>query len=218
MITFPRAFPSLCVAVKGETEPVPMQSFALTGAAQPNVIGLGPTRWETDAAVEVIGRDQIQIWDAWKNSLEGGLRTFQGVPVRGGRFYRWPLTRPTGFSGLTVSGSPWDGTGNLSVIGSGKDTITVNQMPNGLVLSVGDYLAFNVGSKRHLHQITEGATVSSNAATVGVYPIVSQAAVTSVEVFFESPWCHMVMMSLPKMSKDEKSRATLTFKAQQVRI
>jgi hypothetical protein len=62
-------------------------------------------------------------------------------------------------------------------------------MPNGLVLSPGDYLSFPIGSVNQLHMILEGGTVSTNAITVTVEPVVRQDAATGVAVLFEYPFC-----------------------------
>lgn len=217
-ISYPRDFPAYCVGVRGSTDLAYQQAQSITGGAQPNVADLGPAYWVFDYTFGLTGRAMIAAFSAWLSSLDGGLRAFKAVPVRGGKLYKWPLSRPAGFAGLLVSGSPWSGAGNLSAIAVGKDAVTINQLPNGLALDPGDYLSFAVGGKQHLHQIVEGGTVVSNAVTVGVRPYVRPNAVTSVSVRFESPYCDAVVMGKPSKPQDDRATGSVSFQAAQVMI
>lgn len=191
-IAFPRALPNLCAPVTGATVVKRFQTSAFDGEGGLGSVDIAPAIISSQYNFTARGRQEVAEWQAWAASLRGGMRTFKGIPIRDGRkLYRWPLSRPQGFDGLTVSSSPWSGSGNLSAIGTGRDTITIDQMPNGLVLSPGDYLSFPVGSVNHLHMILEGGTVSTNAVTVTVEPVVRQDATTGVAVLCEYPFCDM---------------------------
>lgn len=189
-LSFPAPFPDLCAPVTGSTPLKRFQVSAFDGDGGQGSADVAPAIRMGQYSFTARGRAAVAQWQAWAASLRGGMRTFKGIPIRDGRkLYRWPLTRPQGFSGLTVSSSPWSGSGNLSAIADAKDQITINAMPNGLVLSPGDFVSFPVGSVNHLHMILDGGTVSGNSVTVMVEPVVRPDAVTSVAVAFESPWC-----------------------------
>jgi len=215
MITYPRAFPDLSVPVSGFTDLKRFQSSAFDGEGGIGSVDLAPAIVRSQYSITARGRDAIAEWRAFFASLRGGQRSFKGIPIRDGRkFYRWPLTRPRGFDGLTVSSSQWGGSGNLSAIGTGRDTITINAMPNGLVLSPGDYLSFPIGSVNQLHMILEGGTVSTNAITVTVEPVVRQDAATGVAVLFERPFCDMFIVGEVSESGD-MTATTFSFTAYQ---
>lgn len=188
-ISFPRPFPDLCTPVSGSTPLKRFQTSSFDGDGGLGAVDIAPPIRMGTYSFTARGRAQIAQWQAWAASLRGGMRTFKGIPIRDGRkLYRWPLSRPRGFDGLTVSGSPWAGFGNLSAIGDNRDTVTIDEMPNGLVLSPGDFISFPVGSVQHLHQILEGGTVSGNSVTVTVEPVVRPDATTGKSVTFEYPW------------------------------
>jgi hypothetical protein len=193
-ISFPREFPDFSVPVSGVTDLKRFQTASFDGDGGIGSVDIAPAIHRTQYNITARGREAIAEWRAWAASLRGGMRTFKGIPIRDGRkLYRWPLTRPRGFDGLTVSGSPWTGSGTLTAIGTGKDTITLGDMPNGLVLSPGDYLSFPSGSVNHLHMILEGGTVSTNSISLTVEPTIRQdvdADISpAIEVSFEYPWC-----------------------------
>lgn len=190
-ISFPRALPSMCSPVSGSTPLKRFQTAAFDGDSGLGSVDIAPAIWSGQYNFVARGRQEVATWQAWVASLRGGMRTFKGIPIRDGRkLYRWPLSRPRGFDGLTVSASPWTGFGTLTDIGASRDTITISAMPNGLVLSPGDYVSFPVGSVNHLHMILEGGTVSGNAVTVTVEPIIRpDVTASSQAVQFEYPWC-----------------------------
>lgn len=214
-ISYPRDFVDLTVPVSGVTDLKRFQTTTFDGDGGIAAVDVAPAIQRGQYSITARGRDAIAQWRSFFSSLRGGMRTFKGVPIRDGRkLYRWPLSCPRGFSGLTVSSSPWGGSGNLSAIGTGRDVITIDQMPNGLVLSPGDYLSFPVGSVNHLHMILEGGTVSTNSVTVTVEPVVRQDAATGVAVDFQYPWCDMYIAGEVSESGD-MTATTFSFTAYQ---
>lgn len=214
-LVFPAPFPlDGCFTGSCTFDPVYQQARSLTGGAQPNVAEVGPTYWAGSWQTEVLSREQFGIWTAWLQSLRGGLRTFRGRPA----LWKWPRAYPRGFGGLTVSASPFDGTGNLSAIGSLRDTATINQVPNGFTLAPGDYLSIPVGSRQHLHRVIEGAVAVSNAMTVTIEPTLRPNAITGVEVLFAAPYCEMTLSEPPSISRQGTRGGTISFSGQQVLI
>jgi hypothetical protein len=112
----------------------------------------------------------------------------------------------------------WTGIGNLSVIGATRDTITVNLIPNGLVLAPGDWLSIPVGSKQHLHRIVEGGTSASNAVVLTVEPTIRPGVGTGIAVLFDRPWCDMVLTGQPSISRRGTKGGAISFSGQQVLI
>lgn len=217
-LTFPRAFPTLCTPVTGVTSLKRFQVSAFDGDGGLGSVDIAPPIWTTQYSITAKGRDEIAKWRAFFASLRGGMRTFQGVPIRDGRkFYRWPLSRPTGFSGLIVDSSAWDGTGLLSDIGDDRDSITIGSLPNGLVLSYGDFISFSDGSVNLLHMILEGGTVSLNSVTVTVEPTIRADITVSpaIEVDFEYPYCTSYIAGEISETPNDLVSSTFSFTAYQ---
>lgn len=166
------------------------QSSDVAGGGSPQVAQLAPPLWRGAWVVETLDRDRGGEWEAWLESLRGGLRLFKGVPPK----RRWPRLYPRGFAGLLVSGLPFSGSGNLLTIGAQRDVVTISALPVGLVLSVGDFLSIPVGSRQHIHKILEGAVANgSGQAAVTVEPPIRPNATTGVPVLLADPFCEMVL-------------------------
>lgn len=216
-LTFPRAIPDLCAPVTGITDIQRFQVSSQNGEGGLSSIDVAPAIVRSQYTITALGRDAVAQWKAFFASLRGGARSFQGVPIRDGvRFYKWPLSRPKGFTGLLVSGSQWDGTGNLTAIGDGKDTISLNGLPNGLVLSYGDWISYSFGGVNRLHMVLEGGTVATNAITLTVEPIIRQDvdADTSpaISVQFANPYADMTVSGQVSES-GTKTATTFSFLA-----
>lgn len=214
-ITFPRAFPlDGCFSGACSFELAYQQSQALTGGASPNVADLGPAYWIAAYSTDAMSREDLGIWQAWFASLRGGLRTFKGRPA----LWKWPQAYPRGFAGLTYSGSPFTGSGNLSAIATERDAITINELPLNFVLKAGDYLSIPAGTKQHIHRVTEGATGGASSVTVGIEPIIRPGIVTGIDVLLEAPYCEMVLTGPPSISRQGTRGGSISFNAQQVLI
>lgn len=216
-LVFPRAFPDLCVPVTGVTSVRRFQVSSANGDGGLSSIDIAPATIESQYNILARGRDAVAQWKAWFTSLRGGARSFRGIPIRDGRkLYRWPLTRPRGFDGLTVSSAPWTGFGTLTAIGTGKDTITLGDMPNGLVLSYGDWISYSFGGVNRLHMVVEGATVSGNSVTVTVEPTIRQdvdAGISpAITIDFEYPYADMIVAGAVSESGD-MTATTFSFTA-----
>lgn len=185
----------------------------MSAGGAPQVVDIGPVTWACEFRVETMTRVSTGVWEAWLHSLRGGLRQFRGVPPR----HRWPMSRPSGFAGLLYAGSQWSGSANLAVIASSRDSVTVNQVPNGLLIQPGDFFSFSDGTRNHLHRVVEGGTSSSNQVVLGVEPIVRPGVVTGVQVAFEAPWCPMVLADDPSISLSVTGRhGQFAFRGSQV--
>lgn len=212
-ITFPRDLPA-CGFPESEFELRRQQVRALAAGGSPQAADIGPALWTASFRLDTVQRADTALWRAWLSSLRGGLRTFKGRPPG----HKWPLAYPRGFTGLIYSAAQWDGTGNLSAINSGRDEVTINQLPEGFTLQPGDFFSLSDGTRNHLHRITEGAVASSNALTVTVEPIIRPDITTGTEIEFAAPWCDMVLADDPSITVRANRFASIGFKGAQVLI
>lgn len=189
-ITFPRDLPYEPTE-RSPFMPAYQQTVSLTGGGSVNAADVGPMMWRCEFAANMGDRDRFETWVAWLNSLRGSIRTFRGRPP--GR--RYPLAYPKGFAGVLYLGSQWSGSGNLAVIGASRDTVTINQLPNGLVLRPGDWFSFAGPTRQHLHRIIEGGTSSGSAISLTVEPTIRPDITTTRSVRLDTPYCDMVLES-----------------------
>lgn len=214
-ITFPRDFPlDGCFTGQASFELLYQQTQAITGGGSVNAADLGPALWEGEFQTDVLSRADFGIWQAWISSLRGSLRLFKGRPPA----WKWPQAYPRGFDGLTYSGSPWSGSGNVSAIGANRDTVTINQLPNGLVLAPGDYFSIPSGSRQHLHRIIEGGTAASNSVTLTIEPTILPGISTGIAALFEAPYCEMVLKDRPRIMRNANKGGSIAFTGLQVLI
>lgn len=213
-ITYPRAFPfDGCFTDPGEFELKHVQTQSLTGSSTPNVADIAPARWVGSWSTRVHSWQEFDEWDAWLASLRGGLRLFKGRPNR----HRWPRAFPRGFSGLTVGGNPFSGSGNLDVIGDNRDVVTIDALPANFALGKGDIFSIPVGSRQHLHRILEGGTTSGGAVTVTVEPPIRPGVNPDIAVLLDAPYCDMSLVS-KSLKRDAIKGGTVTFEGQQALI
>jgi hypothetical protein len=214
-ITFPRDFPlDGCFTEDCIFEPIYSQTRNITGGGSPDVADVAPMLWSGKWRTRVLTRAEFAVWDAWLDSLRGGLRYFKGRPNRA----RWPLAYPRGFAGLLVSAVQFTGSGTLTAIGAGRDTITVSALPVGFVLAAGDWLSIPVGSRQRLHKITEGGTASGGGAVdLTVEPIISPGVTvdTPPAVLFDGPWCDMNLSTKPDRSRGAVKGGAISFEGMQ---
>lgn len=188
-ITFPRDLP-YDLTVRSPFTLTYQQSQALTGGGSVNAAEVGPPIWRCEFATEINNdREKFEAWVAWLTSLRGALRMFNGRPP----LRKYPLAHSKGFSGLTYLGSPFSGVGNLATIGASRDTITVNQIANGVTLKPGDYLSIPGATRQNLHRVVEGGTSTGNAVTIGIEPVIRPGITTTRAVRLASPYCEMVL-------------------------
>ena len=214
-ITFPRAFPLCAFTEQSSFELVFQQSRSLTGGGSPDVADVGPPMWEGKWSTRTLSRSEFAEWDAWLESLRGGLRLFKGRPNR----HRWPLAYPKGFSGLEFEGKPFSGSANLGLIGATRDTVTFDELPVGFVLSVGDWFSIPCGSRQCLHRILEGGTAdTTGVADVTCEPVIRPGIVTDIPVLFDAPYCDMNLSEKPSTTRNPVRGGDISFRGRQVLI
>lgn len=214
-LSFPRDLPICTWTENGSFTLERSQARAPTGGGSPDVVEIAPALWAGEWGARIFDRATFASVDAWIASLRGGLRLFKGRPNR----HKWPLAYPRGFAGLTVSGSPFSGSGNLNAIGANRDTVTIDALPIGLVLGVGDWFSIPAGSRQHLHRVLEGGTASGGGAvTVTCEPIIRPDITTGIAVLLEAPYCDMNMPEPPRITRYPTGGGEVSFKGRQVLI
>lgn len=213
-LTFPRAFPACDRFETVSFGPQYAHARALTGGGNPTVAELGPALWIGSYQVRTHGRAQYGAWDAWLRSLRGGLKLFSGGPF----LWRYPLAYSGGIAGLTVGGLPWDGTGTVTAIGAGRDTLTISSLPSTLALGAGDWLSLTAGMRRLLYQVVEGGTAAGGTLTISIEPTLRADVATGVVASFVDPTCDMVLAETPNQSLTPMLVGSFSFSGQQVLI
>lgn len=197
-------------------EPVYNQVRAPTRGGLVQVANVGADLWSAKYETVPLREAEAEAWKAWLHSLRGGARLFRmWNPLR-----RYALAYPGGYADLDrAGGGDFDGTANLSAIGTSRDTITINTLPASFVLTVGDLVSFPMGtSNRSLHRVIEGGTGSlGGSLTVTVEPSVPLGASTGVTVDLVKPWCLGVLDPRTVSGPWQVGRiAAVTFDAMQV--
>lgn len=143
--TFPRAFPladGARVFSEADLQSYRRQALGIAGGGRDFTIDRGLPQWRGTWKTHRLSAADHGIWRAWRDSLRGASRYFLGWdPLR-----EYPLAyMPAGFGALTKwDASAWAGEGYLAAIATayeGRDQIQLADLPSGLVLQAGDYVA-----------------------------------------------------------------------------
>jgi hypothetical protein len=143
--TFPRAFPLADGAklfIEADLQPFRRQALGLAGAGRDFVIDRGLPQWRGTWKTNRLSAADHGKWRGWRDSLRGASRYFLGWdPLR-----EYPLAyMPAGFGALAKwDTSAWAGEGYLAGVGTayeGRDQAQLADLPSGLVLQAGDYVA-----------------------------------------------------------------------------
>jgi len=116
-------------------------------------------------------------WLAWKAKLRGGLDLFSMYDVT----KKNPLNYPTATASTDISGS-WDGTADVTSLGA-SGAMGLASLPASYVISAGDYIALEEGSRYDLYQVSANVTANgSGVASVSVRPYIRTGIFTTSAV------------------------------------
>lgn len=118
---------------------------------------------------------------------------FYSVSATAGTFYLWGAQVNRGY----VAASYIATAGTSVVFTPGANEITISGLPDGLILSVGDWLSFPVSTKQRLFKVTEGGSASGGSLNVGITPSRPPDASNGAAVRLEHPYCDMVLVTPP---------------------
>lgn len=132
------------------------------------------------------------------------------------RPYPFAYNNSAGFNDLTVSGSPYAGVSNLSVI-TDRHTVTITSLPANFILTASDYVEFSKDDKSSLHRIIGSVTASSGGvASVKIEPALPTWVTTGANVILKHASCMALLVPKSvKHSKDIESES-ISFQARSV--
>lgn len=205
-ITFPRAMP---LVGPGQQSMEPVQVGYQTPETGGALYGItaGNKRWRGEWTLAQAMQDiQSDEWRAWIDSLNGPTRRFYGQD------YERPFPRlyKLGFGGLTrAGGGAFDGslTSWSQTITTPTDPseaqalLTLNGLPAGFQLSVGDYCDFRWTTsgvaRRSLVRSLENATANGSGviANVSVSPPIPTVTPGGAVAHLDNPACVMRLKS-----------------------
>lgn len=135
----------------------------------------GPALWMGSWTTIPMLNDDAIAFEAMLNSLDGVINLFEGRDLR----KPYPRFYPTG---------TFNDTGKINSIGSNGKSLSLKGLDAGFKLAVGDFLAFNVGTHRALHQVMEAVTASGGVtAEFEVRPHIWPGTATDVAVTLKQP-------------------------------
>jgi hypothetical protein len=164
---------------------------------------LGSALWQSSyTTVEMLNRDAL-AFEAALNSLDGLTNAFEAGDLRN----RYPRNYPTGV--FTDSGV-------LATVGANNKSLSISGLPASFVISAGDYLQFDYGSSRALHQVCE--TVTANGSGLSpvfeVRPHIRPGFSISSAVKFKNPVGQFILQPNSISSTlNSKVTSVVTFKA-----
>lgn len=186
------------------TYPTPLASFfgglrvqsgdlRLTGATQENATGggeiiistIGVRLWEAD--VTLVSEDDPGGADAVLAALQVPGRTF----FADARKRPYPFKDPTG--SLLGAASPV-----IASLPAGGRSLTLSGLPDGYVLSAGDFLSFTRGSplRYEMHQIVTGAVASVGGVVpeFEVVPAIRPGVIVGAAVVLSRPFFRAMLV------------------------
>ncbi|PYE89574.1 hypothetical protein [Phyllobacterium leguminum] len=189
-----------------------MEQQELSGLGSGEVLAadLGPRLWEAQAQLGQTYNDDAAELQALFETLDGAINPFYLYDPR----KPFPRSDPTG--AILGATKP-----KISSIGSNMKSMSLEALPDGYVLSVGDYLAFDYGTnpvRRALHRICEAATANSSGVTpvFEVRPHVRPGATVGTEVMLKKPSAKVIL--IPKSFSAPSAGAltsTISFQVRQ---
>lgn len=168
-------------------EPEFRQEMSRTAGGRTYVKDLGPSLWRMAARSKVLSPNELDYWRGRLHALENGFVTFYGYSLS----RTFPILYPNGSwpTGVSFSGTA----ANLHTIGASRNSIRINSIPVGFVLSVGDFLQIGTTD---LHRVMETATADGSGLTPSfeVRPYIWPSVTTTTAVSVYRPHCIMAIV------------------------
>ena len=150
-VSFPRT-DILSVAFQDQTFQLQFrQEFSRTAYGTTLGKDLGPALWSPSYTTVPMYADDALGYEAKLNSLDGVIQQFEAGDLR----RPYPKAYP--------SGTCHDGT--LLSVSANNKAMALSGLAAGQVVSAGDYLSFDYGASRALHQAVETVTANGSGVT-----------------------------------------------------
>lgn len=154
-ISFPRSRPESLRTVSMSFILQFMQEVTPTRGGSQLAIDIGPALWSADWSTPPLEEEDFGEARAFFDTLASDQAFYAYDTLR-----EYPVTyRDTGWTGLLVGASPFDGICFLTAVQENAVELTLTELPIGFVLKPGDYIAFDYGASdqyRALHRIAAG--------------------------------------------------------------
>jgi hypothetical protein len=188
-----------------EFEPQRVDFSAAEASGRVGGVQAGFPLWLGIWTIGRIGSDRSDQWRAWLVGQRGQQRRFYGRDLA----RPYPKAHIAGFAGMTrAGGGAFSGSATSwsEAIDSNDDSrITLNGLPAGLILSIGDYIGYkwdaagaSAGTyhRRALQRVTVGGTASgAGIATVTAEPPLSIVVPGTAIAHLDRPACVMTLIS-----------------------
>lgn len=203
-ITFPRT--DILTSVRYTDQQLQLVSRQETSTQASGVVrgkDFGSALWQaTYTTVPLLLRDAL-AFEAALNSLDGVINVFEAGDLRA----RYPRAYPAGV---------FSDTGVLNSVNANNKALSLKSLPPGFILSAGDYLAFNYGTSRALHQIVESVTadIGGNTTEFEVRPHIRPGFALNSAVILKNPNGQFTLLPNSVSSAlNSKVTCVVTFKA-----
>lgn len=190
-ISFPRAFPGQMLVAGMSFPPAPMIEITPLRSGRQISKDVGPTLWRPKFSSTQLDPARAGEVRAWHDTLLS-VEEFYAYDV----MRQYPLAYAGGWGSLLVDGSPFNGTGKIADVESNNREIDLEDLPNGFVLSPGDYLSFDYSTDlRALHRVSAAATANgSGEVTVEVRPHIRPGWEDGAVVSFYRASCRAIIL------------------------
>lgn len=178
------------------------QEYSGLGSGEVLAADLGPSLWMGDVRLAVGYHDDVADIQAMVETLDGSINSFFLYDPR----KTFPRDDPDGSKlGASVP--------RIYVIGANNKSLALKGLPNGYVLSRGDFLSFDYGTnpvRRAFHRIVETVTAGSNGNTIEfeVRPHLRPGVVMDLAVTLVKPAAKVIMV--PNTFDPGAGRAVVT--------
>lgn len=156
------------------------QEMSRTAGGITRVKSLGPDLWTAEFQSWPLFGAEARALLAFLDTLDGGAQAFTAYDVR----HQFPTSDPTGTHPDTVQ---------ISSVSGGA--IALKGLPAGFVVTVGDYMAFDISGARQYHRAAETVTANGSGVTplMAVRPLVKAGALANEPVALKQPRARWMM-------------------------
>lgn len=209
-ITYPRELP-FTPEIESTLELDPGTAVALHGRGLAGTVSqVREPLWTAAYRTDPIGLDDRIEWQAWYNSLGGGLKLFLGWDVT----RRQPRAYPNGVP--EILSSSWDGTATVTSL-STPGQIAVSGAPANFALRPGDRVGLIEDGRYGYYEVAEAATASgSGAVSIPVLPFVQEIFSNAATAVLWRPRAKMRLIQGSFICPGTGGFAPVSFRAAQV--
>lgn len=149
-------------------------------------------------------------WEAWKDSLRGGLNSFLAYDVSRAE----PLAYPGGIP--EILDASWNGQGIASSLSAHVITASLQAAaPSDLTMTAGDHIGLIQSGRYWIGTVAETATASSSSIAVAVNPAVPLNIFSAATVVFWRPRAEFILISSSWSNPVDMGFAPISFEAVQ---